>query len=97
MMKGTTPDVIDHINRDRSDNRLENLRDVSLSENQRNRVDTHRVNMLPRGVTIQRGKFKAQRKFQDKTVYLGLFENPEAAHQAFVCASAKLGLSVYAS
>jgi hypothetical protein len=32
--------TLDHINRDRADNRIENLRDVSHQENQRNRSIT---------------------------------------------------------
>lgn len=34
---GTEPDCIDHINHDRADNRIENLRDVSHKENLQNR------------------------------------------------------------
>lgn len=36
-------DVIDHINRDRKDNRLENLRDVSGLENARNKSKRGRL------------------------------------------------------
>lgn len=97
MLKDDDPDTIDHINRDRTDNRIENLRNVSLSDNHRNRVDTHRVYDLPRGVTLQRGRIKAQRKYAGRTIYLGLHDNPESAHQAYAQASAKLGLPVYAS
>lgn len=37
MVYGVEPDHIDHINGDKGDNRLLNLRDVDASENQRNR------------------------------------------------------------
>lgn len=37
MVYGTEPDFIDHINGDRADNRLANLRDASRSDNNRNR------------------------------------------------------------
>lgn len=35
---GVWPDIIDHINHDKSDNRIENLRSVTRLENQRNRA-----------------------------------------------------------
>jgi hypothetical protein len=37
MVHGTEPDEIDHINGARSDNRIENLRSVSCSSNQKNK------------------------------------------------------------
>mgnify|MGYP001559349219 CR=1 FL=1 len=33
---GTWPDIIDHINRDKQDNRINNLRSVTLAENSKN-------------------------------------------------------------
>jgi hypothetical protein len=36
MVHGTEPDILDHINRRKSDNRLANLRDVTKSQNCRN-------------------------------------------------------------
>jgi len=38
---GRWPHMIDHINRDKSDNRWSNLREVTASENQWNRAATH--------------------------------------------------------
>lgn len=70
---------IDHINRIPSDDRWENLRDVTPSENLLNR---NRWSKFPKGVTLlANGKFQAQ--WYDinkrKTTYLGLHNNLEEA------------------
>jgi hypothetical protein len=39
MIYGNWPSIIDHINSVRHDNRLENLREVTASENCKNRID----------------------------------------------------------
>lgn len=95
MHNGYEPDTIDHINRDRSDNRIENLRDVSLSLNHMNRADTHRAHALPRGVTKQRNKYKAQRVVDGKQRFIGLYDTPEQAWIAFVAFSKGAGLPVF--
>lgn len=43
--------MLDHINRKRNDNRWENLRGISASENQANRSATTGCKILPKGVT----------------------------------------------
>jgi len=95
MHNGFEPDTIDHINRNRSDNRIENLRDVSLSWNHMNRCDTHTVYDLPRGVTMQRGLYKAQRVVNGKQRFIGTYDTPEKAWIAFVAFSKGAGLPVY--
>ena len=39
---------------------------------------------LPVGVTPVRGKFVAQRRIDGKTRYLGTYDTPEEAHQAYL-------------
>ena len=59
---GYLPVVIDHINGDKTDNRLENLREVTYSENDANRVWAWKPNArtgLP-GVSDDRGIFMIQ-------------------------------------
>lgn len=79
---------IDHINRDKSDQRFANLRDVAKSRNMLNsglRAD-NRSGF--RGVSFhaQRGRWGAQ--FQHK--HLGLYDTPEEAAAAYRQAAQKL-------
>jgi hypothetical protein len=56
---GKFPDGdIDHLNGDRSDNRIENLRDVSRSVNNQNRAKQERVDDLPTGVSASRSRVR---------------------------------------
>lgn len=85
---------IDHINRDPSDNRIENLRDVSGSENCRNR----RFRNLQRrggvkGVSYHKrlGKWQAQICLPVQRIkYLGLFATEAEAFDAYTKAAEEL-------
>jgi len=96
---GNDPDTIDHINRDRADNRVENLRDVSLSVNHMNRCDTHSVHKLPRGVTMQPGAklkpYKVQRRVNGKQTFVGVYETIAEAVAAYRAFSLGAGLPVF--
>ena len=78
---------IDHINRDPGDNRIANLRDVSASENCKNR--NHRVpgrRRNTKGYTRHKsGLWQVQLWCPDqKSIrYVGLFETREAASEAY--------------
>lgn len=80
---------VDHINRDKHDNRRHNLR-----------VVTHYHNMLNRkswgisgykGVTWDKGKrrWRADIVVGGKRIFLGRHKTPEAAHSAYIEASRK--------
>lgn len=84
------PPLIDHINRNKLDNRIENLRPLSYAENARNCGDKHYKHDLPRGITIQKGKFKAQIKISGKTKHIGLYRTVEQASDAYAAFVAKL-------
>lgn len=88
---------IDHINGDRSDNRISNLRDVSRSVNQQNRRRAQRRNPVGLlGVTeIRRPQaltkpWKASIFMNGTSKYLGMFSTPEQAHEAYVKAKRRL-------
>ncbi len=83
--------VIDHINGVKTDNRLCNLRDVSMSENQHNKKRAQRNNKSGfLGVSTYKTHWMASIKASGKIVRLGNFNSPEAAHQAYLKAKREL-------
>lgn len=73
------PNVIDHINRDRSDDRIENLRVVTHAENQRNRswgVSRQRY------VYCEGGRWRARVTTSTGRISLGRFLSEAAAIEA---------------
>lgn len=74
------PMEVDHVNRDRLDNRRENLRLAERWENERNHEREEHYSRKV-GVTFDasRGKWKAQASLDGAYVYLGLFESEETA------------------
>ncbi len=96
MMTGEEPlGQIDHINRNRADNRWNNLRIASGSENQRNTV-ARRTNRLGlKGVFLSSpGRYGARIKVgprgSARDYYLGCFDTPEEASAAYLSACQKL-------
>jgi len=85
---GTWPvGEIDHINGDRSDNRIANLRDVSRltnRQNMRRAQADNRSGLL--GVSLANNRCKASIRSGGKNHHLGYFSSPEAAHAAYVAA-----------
>jgi len=75
---------IDHINGIRDDNRIENLRVVTRTENQ------HNVKSV-KGICFHKaaGKFMASITVDRKQIYLGLHETEELAREAYLEAKAK--------
>jgi len=74
------PDQIDHINRVKSDNRLENLRCVNNSENQKNSGRYKNNTSGHAGVTKTRnGKWLARISHEGSRIRLGLLNNIEDA------------------
>ncbi|MCU4119319.1 HNH endonuclease signature motif containing protein [Variovorax sp. N23] len=85
-VNGQWPDgEVDHRNGNRSDNRIDNLRNTTATVNQQNRQRAtvkNKVGLL--GVTVRREKFRASITVAGKTRYLGDFDTPELAHQAYL-------------
>jgi HNH endonuclease/AP2 domain len=89
--------MIDHINGIRTDNRIDNLREVTMSQNAQNRRIPYKTKSgLPRsgfkGVHWVRAsnKWRASIGFDGKVMALGLFDDPEKAFLAYKHAAEKL-------
>ena len=80
---GYVPKMLDHINRDKADNRLENLRLATRSLNTRNTADRFRESGLPRGVNGSRDglkkPFQAWVRRHGRTHSLGYYATVEEA------------------
>ena len=81
-MNGTWPKLdIDHINRNRSDNRIENLRDISRKQNSQNRSKSSTNTSGHPGAYWhkQRSKWVATIMHNQKNIHLGCFSTIEEA------------------
>lgn len=77
--------MLDHINGNRSDNRISNLRDVTNSENSHNSTKPGNKSTTGlRGVARYMDKYIAQIMIDGKRTAIGMFDTPEEAHKAYV-------------
>lgn len=83
--KGTTPKYIDHINRKRDDNRIENLRECSHSDNHGNRERLGGIKF-----NEKHGNWKARITKNKTHFWLGTFPTKAEAVEAYNKASKKL-------
>lgn len=91
-MTGQMPEgQIDHINGVRTDNRWCNLRDVSRRTNQQNRRKPQANNSLGLlGVYRNKGRFMSRIVLESGDHYLGTFDTPQQAHEAYLAAKRQL-------
>jgi len=81
---GSSNNVVDHYNRDRSDNRLENLHIVTSQQNAFN------TNAKGYSWYKTRNKWEAYIKINGRNIKLGYFEKEEDARNAYLKEKAKL-------
>lgn len=83
---GSWPDfIIDHINGDRSDNRISNLRNASLNQNQHNQGIRKTNSSGVKGVSwcASKHKWLATICVKGKTIYLGRHDTIDGAADAY--------------
>ena len=79
MATGEIVEQIDHINGNRADNRITNLRSVSKQQNQHNHTKAKGYNW-----DNKKNKWRSQITLNKKSIYLGLFDTETEAHNAYL-------------
>lgn len=87
---GYCPEFIDHIDGNKINNRIENLRSATSYENSCNRKANKKNKLNVKGVCMERGKYKANIKKFGKTRHLGYFDSLEDAKNAYIVASKEI-------
>ena len=96
MHHGFLPEFLDHIDGDPSNNRIENLRPATHSQNNLNRGKHKRNTSGYKGVTwvSTAGKYSTRIAIDGKRFFLGYFDDPKEAHYAY-CKFSKTTQSQY--
>jgi len=74
---------IDHINGNRIDNRIENLRLVTQRENTQNGKVHRNGQLFGCSFNKRTGKYIAKIKISDKQIHLGYYDTEQQAHEAY--------------
>jgi hypothetical protein len=90
IMKGTTPPQIDHVNRIKTDNRWQNLRSATPSDNAANTVKRAPNRNGFRGVERRFNKYRAEIVRNGKRHRTGWLSDPAEAANAYVLMSREL-------
>jgi hypothetical protein len=96
MHHGYMPQYVDHIDGNRQNNKIDNLRECTASFNNRNRGKTKRNTTGYKGVNLLNNgnKFYAMLWIDNKNKYLGSHNAPEDAAQAYNLALDEAGITV---
>jgi len=78
---GSVPKMLDHIDGDRLNNRVENLRPAISGLNSRNRLGYGSCKF--KGVNIENGKYRCRANKGGEQLHLGYFETPEEAARKY--------------
>lgn len=82
---GTWPkNCIDHINGIKNDNRIENLREVTIRKNNQNKNNHRTGKLVGANYNKIRNKWQAHIKINNKKTYLGSYSTEIEAHKAYL-------------
>lgn len=85
IFNGYYPKYVDHINLNRSDNRIENLRECSSSQNSanRNKLVTNKSGYKGVHFVKSTGKYRAQITLDSKVIHLGYYQTAKQASDIY--------------
>lgn len=75
---------IDHINGNRTDNKIENLREVTARQNSQNQVKHRKGKLVGANYFKSRNKWASEIVIKRKRKFLGYFSTEEDAHNAYM-------------
>jgi len=90
IVKADDGQEVDHINRDKLDNRKSNLRLCTRAENNQNRGKFSNNKSGLKGAYAKRGKYQSTIRYNGKTIYLGTFKTAIEAHKAYLAKAKQL-------
>lgn len=76
--------LLDHIDGDKTNNRIENLREADFSQNCANRKTQSNNSTGLKGVTLNHGRWVARISFRGKRRTIGSFGTKQEAHEAYL-------------
>ncbi len=80
---------IDHVNLDRDDNRIINLREATSKQNSGNKPVLRSNRLGIKGVCLKNNKYRARIRVDGVLIHLGYFASPEDASAAYASAAVK--------
>jgi len=90
---GTWPEIVDHMDMCRTNNRLANLREVNKAlnmQNQRKALRRNKCGLLGVSPAKAPGSWRASIVLARRQIHLGTYGTPEQAHEAYVEAKRRL-------
>lgn len=83
-MEGQMPELVDHRDGNTLNDRYENLRAATVTQNNWNHKPHKKDSLLPAGVRkINSGNYQARIQHQGKLLSLGTFDNPSEASEVY--------------